>query len=90
MAFAISKESQKVSLSHNDHHERESGSAVISSQLYLKSSHQNLDKNVVLRRLRQHKCLQKVRANLKAALDSYSTMDHQHKWLEQGDVFCAP
>ncbi|MCD7448864.1 hypothetical protein HAX54_046958 [Datura stramonium] len=101
MAFMISKEQrpsfsepQKVSFSRNDDdqdsHETESGSTVISSQLYLKSSHQNLDKNVVLKRLRHHKYLQKVRGNLKTLLDSYSTRDYEHKWLEQGDVFCSP
>ncbi|KAK4367696.1 hypothetical protein RND71_011488 [Anisodus tanguticus] len=96
MAFAISKEKipsfsepQKVGFSHED---SESGSSVISSQLYLKSSHQTMDKNVVRRRIRHHKCLQKVRANLQALLDTSSTKnyDYEHKWLEQGDVFCSP
>lgn len=98
MAFLISKEQrpsfsepQKVSLSHNDQDSNETESVTsVSSQLYLKSSHQSLDKNVVLRRLRHHKCLQKVRGNLQALLDSSSTMDYEHKWLEQGDVFCSP
>ncbi|KAH0660078.1 hypothetical protein KY290_029735 [Solanum tuberosum] len=91
MAFPISKE--KIGSDHQDSVETESGNrVVISSQLYLKSSsHENLDKNVVLRRLRHHKCLQKVRGNLKTLLDSYSTKDYsEHKWLEQGDVFCSP
>lgn len=90
MSFAISKE--KIPSDHQDSVEAESGSRVISSQLYLKSSsHENLDKNVVLRRLRYHKCLLKVRGNLKTLLDSYSTRDYyEHKWLEQGDVFCSP
>ncbi|TMW93216.1 hypothetical protein EJD97_012013 [Solanum chilense] len=87
MAFAISKE--KIGSDDQDSVETE---RVISSQLYLKSSsHENLDKNVVLRRLRHHKYLQKVRGNLKTLLDSYSTRDYyEHKWLEQGDVFCSP
>lgn len=100
MAFVIPKgqkpsfsdsESHNVSFSHQD---SENTSSVISSQLYLKSSsHQNLDKNVVLRRIRHHKCLHKVRANLQGLLDTtFSTRnyDYEHKWLEQGDVFCSP
>ncbi|KAK4346540.1 hypothetical protein RND71_032879 [Anisodus tanguticus] len=89
MAFAISKE--KIPSINQDSHETESESSVISSQLYLKSSHQTLDKNVVRKRIRHHKCLQKVRANLQALLDTCSTnYDYEHKLLEQGDIFCSP
>lgn len=85
----ISKEQKpSFSESQNVNQDGENGNSVISSELYLKSStdHQNLDKNVVLRRLRFHK----VRAKLQGLLDTRNYDYYEHKWLEQGDVFCSP
>ncbi|KAG5624034.1 hypothetical protein H5410_009252 [Solanum commersonii] len=91
MAFAISKE--KIGSDHQDSVETESGNRVISSQLYLKSSsHENLDKNVVLRRLRHHKCLQQNVINqdsengsslISSQLYLKSSIDHQNVVLRR-------
>lgn len=79
-----------VSAQKPESRDNENGSSVISSQLHLKSSSQeNLDKNVVLRRLRHHKYLQKVKTLLNTN-SSTRNYDYEHKCLEQGDVFCSP
>ncbi|CAA0840903.1 Protein of unknown function (DUF1162 [Striga hermonthica] len=67
----------------------------ISSQLLLKSSSQSLDKSEVLRRIRHHKAMNKVKNTLRALSrpdsdDYYSDEFHQHKWLQQGDCFTSP
>ena len=68
----------------------------ITSHLYLKPTHpaQSLDKEVVLRRFRQRKRLNKVKATLKALLGSplsekpKQVSAPEKKWVD--DAFAAP
>lgn len=73
----------------------------VTSQLCLKSSSvasrqksQALDKDVVLRRIRRHKSMNKVRNALHALLaadDQADTFaDNQQRWLQLGDAFTSP
>ncbi|KAJ7952891.1 Inositol 1,4,5-trisphosphate receptor-interacting protein-like 2 [Quillaja saponaria] len=107
MAFMIPKsnasfsETEKVNMrSHSEDKDSES-LGPITSQLYLKSSSakyassQTLDKQVVLRRLRHHKSLNKVRSPFQALFSSSkantaSSAIQDQKWLQQDDAFSAP
>lgn len=71
----------------------------VTSQLHLKSPAQTsetLDKDVVLRRIRHHKCVNKVRSAFQALVSSASpgqadrVSAYEQKWLEQDDAFSAP
>ncbi|GER30821.1 calcium-dependent protein kinase 33 [Striga asiatica] len=99
MAFMISQnqpsfsdEAEKI-ISRKEESERKGS---ISSHLLLKSSSQSLDKSVVLRRIRHHKAMNKVKNTLRALSrpdisdDYYSEEFYQHKWLQQGDCFTSP
>ncbi|KAA8531768.1 hypothetical protein F0562_006515 [Nyssa sinensis] len=106
MDFMISKEQaslsevEKVKLSEG----RRDDANLVTTHLYLKSSSstqtsQTLDKDVVLQRIRHHKCLHKVRSTFQAlaSSSSYSSSgkagtisDLEHKWLELNDAFSAP
>ncbi|XAR57843.1 hypothetical protein NMG60_11026125 [Bertholletia excelsa] len=78
----------------------EATSKSVSSCLYLKSSSrdpQPLDREAVLRRLRHHKCVTKLRNKLEAMLgvpgsDSGSSSEQalRQRWLELDDGFCFP
>ncbi len=90
MAFMISKvQAEKVNLNHSG--EKDSELSPVSSQLYLKSSTQasskTLDKEAVLRRIRHHKNLNKVRGALQALI---SNSVQEQKWMDPDDVFSAP
>jgi len=97
MAFMISRaesETKKVSL---DHQEDENSATVnaISSELHLKSSlsskssSQTLDKEVVLRRIRHQKSLNRIKSVFEGFLSSSASAQEQ-KWLQQDDVFSSP
>ncbi|KAK8663923.1 hypothetical protein V6N13_083728 [Hibiscus sabdariffa] len=64
----------------------------VSSQLQIKasagSSPEGLDKGVVLRRIRYHKCKSKVQSALQALVGSSGQA--QDKWVEMGDAFTCP
>lgn len=108
MAFMISKskppsfsEPQELSLPHGARSESTINS--VTSQLILKSSSaaardgsQPLDRDVVLKRIRHHKSMNKVRNALQALLaaddhaDAHSLPDNEQKWLQLGDAFSSP
>ena len=75
--------------------ETENGS-LVSTHIYLKPtpSTGTLEKKVVLRRIRHRKCMNKVRAAVKALVGSPSAASpgkvsaHQEKWVD--DAFAAP
>lgn len=103
MAYRISKnqqeafaETEKLSLTGGREDEVGSANALVTNHLYIKASSSSahtqpssgtLDKQVVLRRIRQHKCLKKVQNTFQALLPQPSS--HQG-WLEQDDVFSSP
>ncbi|KAI5665863.1 hypothetical protein M9H77_15716 [Catharanthus roseus] len=73
--------------------------ASVTSQLYLlKSSSssstrrpsESLDKEIVLRRIRHHKSMNKVRNALQSLLANSPASDSEYKWLELGDNFSSP
>lgn len=90
-------EPPKLNLSENARNESETIKPV-TSQLYLKSSSaaarhgsETLDKNVVLRRIRHHKSMNKVRNAFQALLAADDTVaDNEQKWLQLGDTFSSP
>ncbi|GAA0151021.1 hypothetical protein LIER_09832 [Lithospermum erythrorhizon] len=63
---------------------------VICSQLYLKSS-ESLDRDVVLRRIRHHKTMNKFKGTFEALKGtSTTTSAFEQKWLELCDSFSSP
>ncbi|GMP31600.1 hypothetical protein CsSME_00005748 [Camellia sinensis var. sinensis] len=102
MAFVISSnKNQEVKNLSSVSDGRDTNS--VTSYLYLKSSSAHstsepLDKDVVLRRIRHHKCLNKIRSPFQALLSSSFSCSgqadmvaaHQQRWLEQDDAFSAP
>ncbi|KAK7251112.1 hypothetical protein RIF29_34031 [Crotalaria pallida] len=105
MAFMIPgtkpafSENDKESVEHLESKDSETVGA-ISSQLHLKpslsskaSKPQTLDKQVVLRRIRQRKSYNKAKSALEALLGSSeanSASAQEPKWLQLGDNFSAP
>lgn len=102
MAFTISRSQPAFSESEKENikrlEEKESARVnAISSELHLKSSlsskasSQALDKQVVLRRIRQRKSFNKAKSAFEALLgSSEANTAEEHKWLQQGDAFSAP
>lgn len=94
MAFMISRVesgTEKVSL---DHQEDKNSTTVnaVSSELHLKSSKfssQTLDKEVVLRRLRHHRSINRIKSAFEG-LRVCSTSTQEQMWLQQDDVFSSP
>ncbi|XWS41980.1 hypothetical protein CRYUN_Cryun17cG0129000 [Craigia yunnanensis] len=64
----------------------------VTNQLQIKSSARSspeaLDKEVVLRRIRHHKCKNKVKSAFQALVGS--SEQAQEKWMELGDAFTCP
>ncbi|KAL1824357.1 hypothetical protein ACET3Z_011135 [Daucus carota] len=102
MAYRISKnqqdaflETEKLSLSAAGDDKLGSTNTSVTNKLYIKASSSaqaqhssgTLDREVVLRRIRQHKCLKKVQNTFQALLPQAAS--HQG-WLEQDDVFTSP
>lgn len=110
MAFELSKNQPSSPLS--DQENSADTKTSVTSQLYLKKSSstpspsssarehnsQALDRDVVLRRIRHHKRMEKARRNLRAvfgvppplAADADDMSVYEHKLLQMGDVFCSP
>lgn len=87
---SLSEDAEKMSFSNKDGSEP-LGS--VSSQLFLKSSAQSLDKDVVLRRLRHHKTMSKVKNAFQAMLAprlANTEEPYEEKWLQKGDSFTSP
>ncbi|GMN29818.1 hypothetical protein TIFTF001_002572 [Ficus carica] len=90
MAFVVSEAPQSLSESEADRKATLKDSP-ITSQLYLKSSSSKaLNKEVVLRRIRHHKCLNKVRSAFQGLLTTSHEEDAHQKWLDQNDNFSSP
>ncbi|KAG2724611.1 hypothetical protein I3843_01G025200 [Carya illinoinensis] len=102
MAFMISKvpslsETEKMSLNHSEERDSET-LGPISMQLYLKSSagasSKTLDKEAVLRRIRHHKSLNKVRGAFQSLVSSSgqakTSSIQEQKWLDQEVAFFSP
>ncbi|KAA8547280.1 hypothetical protein F0562_003856 [Nyssa sinensis] len=103
MAFVISKnqpsfsEKEAEKVNHSEGRDDAGTINSVTSHLYLKSSSsssahssETLDKDVILRRIRHHKCLNKVRTTFQALVNSSSSSAHEHKWLEVNDAFSGP
>lgn len=86
-----------MSLNHSEERDSET-LGPISMQLYLKSSAEasskTLDKKAVLRRIRHHKNLQKVRAVFQSLVSSSGQAKtasiQEQKWLDPEDAFSSP
>ncbi|KAJ1381025.1 hypothetical protein SESBI_45514 [Sesbania bispinosa] len=102
MAFRISRSQSAFTEREKENivdHIGEKGSATvgsISSELQLKStskasSHQTLDKHVVLRRIKQRKSNNKAKSAFQALLgNSEANTAQEQKWLQLGDAFSSP
>ncbi|TYG98339.1 hypothetical protein ES288_A10G109800v1 [Gossypium darwinii] len=90
MDFMVPKAQRYVnSPEGNDTQTMINGNGVVSSQLQIAgSSPEGLDKQVVLRRIRYHKCKSKVQSVLQALVGSSGQA--QEKWMEMGDAFTCP
>ncbi|KAL3616452.1 hypothetical protein CASFOL_039842 [Castilleja foliolosa] len=92
MAYMISK--TQPSLCDEDERASKDGPDSVTSHLILKSSAQSLDKNVVLRRIRYHRTMSKVKNSLQAFLAprpaDVNEFNYEEKWLQQGDNFTSP
>ncbi|XP_019088080.1 PREDICTED: uncharacterized protein LOC109127589 [Camelina sativa] len=66
----------------------------VSKQLHLKSSEtqtQTLNKKAVLNRIRNHKCIYKIKSLLHTtAANNGATVDADLHWIDGGDVFSCP
>ncbi|KAK9231143.1 hypothetical protein WN943_021375 [Citrus x changshan-huyou] len=99
MAFMISKaetsfsDAEKASLNHSEEKDN------ITRQLYLRSSSTSrdsssstttgvLDRKVVLKRIRHHRSLNKVKSAFQAMASSSGSGQHEHQWLD--DAFSSP
>lgn len=91
-------ETEKVRLKNAEERYNETVSHV-SSQLYLKSSaaqasSKALDKEAVLRRIRHHKSLNKVRGAFQALVSSSgqanAAASEEQNWLDKDDAFSSP
>ncbi|KAL8471990.1 hypothetical protein ACS0TY_029286 [Phlomoides rotata] len=81
MAFII----QKNQSSFSGEPEATEPIASVSTHLFLKSPPESLERHVVLRRLRHHKIMTKVKNALHALFDA-----DDEKWLQRGDSFSSP
>ncbi|KAJ9170784.1 hypothetical protein P3X46_018863 [Hevea brasiliensis] len=97
MAFVISQSQQSLT---TEDKENLSQLGPISTQIQLKSSSSQassckaLDKEVILKRLRHHKSLNKVRNVFQALVSSseHGNMisESQQRWLDPDDAFSSP
>ncbi|XVF17782.1 hypothetical protein REPUB_Repub10bG0153300 [Reevesia pubescens] len=83
---------QKLMMNVINNPEEKDAQITITSQLQIKSSAHSspeaLDKEVVLRRIRLHKCKTKVKGVFQALVGSSGQA--QEKWMELGDAFTCP
>ncbi|XP_018462264.2 uncharacterized protein LOC108833333 [Raphanus sativus] len=62
-------------------------------QLKLSETQQALNKRAVLNRIRNHKCIHKIKSLLHtttAGSNKGSTVDADNRWIDSGDVFSCP
>lgn len=102
MAFMFSKaetssfpgDSEKSDLKHSEEND------YITRQVCLRSSTRNsteaLDKQIVLKRIRHHKYLSKLKSTFQALVTNDGSEQantvavHQHRWLDHDDAFSSP
>ncbi|XP_027359697.1 uncharacterized protein LOC113868388 [Abrus precatorius] len=101
MAFMISRaepETEKSGLNHLEDKDPATVGA-ISSELHLKpsssseASSQTLNKQVVLKRIRHRKSLNRIKTAFEGLLggsEGNTTSTQEQKWLQQDDAFSAP
>uniref|UniRef100_A0A803PF58 Uncharacterized protein n=1 Tax=Cannabis sativa TaxID=3483 RepID=A0A803PF58_CANSA len=89
MAFVFSEtDHQKTLVDNRDSKSKSKGpSETITSELHLKPS-KSLNRDVVLRRIRLHKCLKRVTSVFQGQADANSI--NEQKWLDQNDNFSSP
>ncbi|KAJ4714994.1 Histone-lysine N-methyltransferase [Melia azedarach] len=96
MAFMISKAETSLSDSKKNSSSRSEEKETITRELLLRSSspdsfpNETWDKEVVLRRIRHHKNLNKIKSALQALVNSSGGQVQEHKWLDQNDAFSSP
>lgn len=94
------REKERVDDDNNKDSATVDGNGGMSNQLQLKSS-RSLDKNVILRRIKQRKSYNKAKSAIEAILattsqttddetNSNAQQQQQHKLLQFGDAFSAP
>ncbi|KAF8101468.1 hypothetical protein N665_0205s0061 [Sinapis alba] len=86
MEFVISKRVQSEEVAERLKEEQ------VSKELHLKSSEtQTLNKRAVLNRIRNHKCIHKLKGLLHTtAPNGGSTVDAEYRWIDSGDIFSCP
>ncbi|EOX91260.1 Uncharacterized protein TCM_000507 [Theobroma cacao] len=90
--YSFSGAAHKVMNVNNPEEKETETTNPVTSQLQIKSSARSspeaLDKEVVLRRLRHHKCKNKAKSAFQALVGS--SAQAQEKWMELGDAFTCP
>ncbi|KAL1538922.1 hypothetical protein AAHA92_27609 [Salvia divinorum] len=89
MAFMLAENQASFS---DESQKREAAIGSVSSHLLLKSSRQSLDKDAVLRRLRHHKTMTRVKNAVSAAVIAATARldESDDLWLQRGDAFTFP
>ncbi|KAF9682332.1 hypothetical protein SADUNF_Sadunf05G0098100 [Salix dunnii] len=101
MSFMVSKpqqsfsENEKLNLNHPEVEDSRVLTGPVSSQLHLKPSVHAMDKDVILKRIRHRKTVNKVKKTLQAlaasSLDQENMASaYQQKWLDPQDAFSSP
>ncbi|KAG5245641.1 hypothetical protein IMY05_005G0106300 [Salix suchowensis] len=102
MSFMVSQaqqsfsENEKVNLNHPEVEDNQVlSTSPVSSQLHLKPSAHAMDRDVILKRIRHHKTVNKVKKALQAlaasSLDQENMASaYQQKWQDPQDAFSSP
>ncbi|KAJ6304910.1 hypothetical protein OIU78_020457 [Salix suchowensis] len=102
MSFMVSQaqqsfsENEKVNLNHPEVEDNQVlSTSPVSSQLHLKPSAHAMDRDVILKRIRHHKTVNKVKKTLQAlaasSLDQENMASaYQQKWQDPQDAFSSP
>ncbi|GMI67269.1 hypothetical protein HRI_000396200 [Hibiscus trionum] len=83
------EEEEAKKMNSNPEEEHSKNNNVVTSQLQIKSSAEALEKEAVLRRIRNHKCKNRVRSVFQALVGG-GDGQAQEKWMELGDAFTCP
>ncbi|KAJ6919508.1 hypothetical protein NC651_013460 [Populus alba x Populus x berolinensis] len=101
MSFVVSKapqsfsENEKLNLNHREVEDNQVLTNPISNQLHLKPAVHAMEKDVILKRIRHHKSVNKVKKAFQAlaasSLDQENMASaYQQKWLDAHDAFSSP
>lgn len=88
-------ENEKLNLNHSEVEDNQVLTSPVSSQLHLKPSAHAMDRDVILKRIRHHKTVNKVKKTLQAlaasSLDQENMASaYQQKWQDPQDAFSSP